>query len=162
MFTNVSREQASALRLAVSRAGLDADAVQVYIPPPPPIPPAALVATAVGQVLLVITATLAAVSAQIRILRSYLGRLLAIGLPPAWVRHVLFLQLGFLVSVSTLLGIIIALIPTTVLAQQVSGFVLSVPWSQMVTLLACIYLAIALATIRATATLRSRGGLNLS
>jgi hypothetical protein len=156
MVTGVSDEQAKVLQDAVGRAGMDARSVRIYVPPPSPIPPAAVLVTAVGLALLALAAVLAATRAQARTLRSYLARLVAIGIPPSWAKHVLLYQHGILIVVSSLLGLIIALIPTTILAYRVPGFILSIPWGQLLTLLAVIYLATTLAALHSVITLRAR------
>ncbi|MEH0972719.1 hypothetical protein V6U77_16490 [Micromonospora sp. CPCC 205546] len=43
-----------------------------------------------------------------------------------------------------------------VVALRISGFVLSIPWAQLLTLLAAIYLATALAALRSALSLRAR------
>ncbi|MER7420731.1 hypothetical protein ABT346_28770 [Micromonospora peucetia] len=158
MVTGVSDDQAKNLQSAVGRAGLDARTVRIYVPPPSPIPPAALLATAAGLAILALTAVLAATRAQARTLHSYLARLVAIGIPPAWTRHVLLGQQGILLAVSTLLGFLIAVLPTVVLALQIPGFILSIPWGQLLTLLTAIYLAALLAALRTVSNLRARDG----
>ncbi|MEU9509305.1 hypothetical protein AB0D32_23835 [Micromonospora sp. NPDC048170] len=156
IITEVPATAAKAMQEAVGRAGIDAQAVRIYTPPKPPVPAAALLATAAGLVILVLTAVLAATRAQTRILRGYLTRLVSIGIPPAWTRHVLLHQYGILIATSTLLSLSIALPPTVVVALQISGFVLSIPWTQLLTLLAAIYLATALAALRSALSLRTR------
>ena len=115
-----------------------------------------MLATAAGLVALVITAVFAATRAQTRTLRGYATRLVSIGIPPAWARHVLLYQHGILIATSTLLGVVIAIPPTLVVALRISGFVLSVPWAQLLTLLAAIYLAAGLAALRSAVSLRAR------
>lgn len=159
MITSVTDEQAKNLQKAVSHAGLDARTVRIYVPPPSPVPPVALLATAAGLAVLALSSVLAATRAQARTLRSYLARLVAIGIPPAWARHVLLYQQGILLALSTLLGLLIALLPTIVLAIQIPGFTLSIPWGQLLTLLAAIYLAAILAALRSVLALRAREGI---
>ncbi|KKK07014.1 hypothetical protein [Micromonospora sp. HK10] len=158
MLTGLTDEQAQNLQKAVGRAGIDARTVRIYVPPPPPVPPIALAAAATGLAILALAAVLAATRAQARILRSYLARLLAIGIPPTWARHVLLYQQGLLLAVSTLLGLLIALIPTIVLAVRIPGFIVSIPWSQLLILLAAIYIATLLAALRSVLSLRAREG----
>jgi hypothetical protein len=155
IISGASEAQATAIQQAVSRAGLDPRMVRIYTPPPPAVPAAALVVTAVGLALLVLAGVLVATHAQTRTLRSYLGRLIAIGISPVWARHVLLLQHGSILATSTLLSLVIALPPTLVLAMRVSGFVVDVPWDQLSILVAAIYLAVLLAMLRATFRLRA-------
>ncbi|MFD0782823.1 hypothetical protein ACFQZ8_02615 [Micromonospora azadirachtae] len=155
IITGISTTAAEDMQQAVARAGLDAQMIRTYTPPTTPVPAAALLATAAGLVLLVLTAVFAATRAQTRTLRGYLARLVSIGIPTTWTRHVLLYQYGILVAVSTLLSLAIALPPTVLLAARVSGFALSIPWTQILTLLAAIYLATALAALRATLSLRA-------
>ncbi|MEU7980102.1 hypothetical protein AB0B63_16410 [Micromonospora sp. NPDC049081] len=155
IITEVSDSAAKAMQEAVGRAGIDAQAVRIYVSPKPPVPAAALLATAAGLVILVLTAVFSATRAQTRTLRGYLTRLVSIGISPNWARHVLLYQYGILIATSTLLSLIIALPPTVVIALRISGFVLSIPWAQLLTLLAAIYLATGLAALRSTLSLRA-------
>ncbi|MER5211194.1 hypothetical protein ABT063_11535 [Streptomyces sp. NPDC002838] len=75
MVTGVPDTRARALQQAVINAGMDAGAVLIQVEPDDPVPPAALLATAVGLVLLALAAVLAATRSQTRILRRYLARL---------------------------------------------------------------------------------------
>jgi hypothetical protein len=159
MITGVPAEQAKAVQTAVGRVGLDARAIRIYVPPPSPITPPALMATAAGLAFLALAAVLAASRAQARTLRRYIAPLIAIGVPTAWARHVLLYQYGILITISTLLGLLIALLPTTVLAFQIDGFVLSIPWGQILILLAAIYLAAGLAALGSIITIRAREGI---
>lgn len=158
LITKVTPTAAHTLQVAAARAGIDAQAVRIHTPPPPPVPPAALLATAAGLVILVLTAVLTATRAQTRTLHTYLTSLVSIGISPTWSRHVLLYQYGILIATSTMLGLIIALPPTVVIALQISGFAFSIPWTQLLTLLAAIYLATALAALRSTLTLSTRTG----
>ncbi|GAB2732352.1 hypothetical protein [Streptomyces bullii] len=154
MVTGVPDAKAHALQQAVINAGMDAGAVLIHVEPDDPVPPAALLATAVGLVVLALAAVLAATRSQTRILRRYLARLIAVGIPPRWARQVLLCQHGALIAVSTLLGLVIAVLPTVVLAARISGFVLSVPWWQLGVLAAAIYLAALLAAVHSAHRLR--------
>ncbi|MET8828135.1 hypothetical protein ABZX40_20950 [Streptomyces sp. NPDC004610] len=156
MITGLTDTAARAVQQALIDAGLDARAARIHVPPAPEIPPAALLATAVALVLLVLATVLTAIRGQTRALRGYLAGLTALGLPPAWARHILLCQHGVLIIAGTLLGLVIALIPTLVIATRISGFVLSVPWGQLATLLAAIYLAAALAGTRSVLRLHTR------
>ncbi|WP_171108360.1 MULTISPECIES: hypothetical protein [unclassified Streptomyces] len=147
MVTGVSADRAHALQQAVINAGMDAGAVLIHVKPDDPVPPAALLATAVGLVVLALFAVLAATRSQTRILRRYVARLIAVGIPPRWARHVLLCQHGALIAVSTVLGLVIAVVPSVVLASRISGFVLSVPWWQLAVLAAALYLAAFLAAL---------------
>lgn len=154
MVTGVPDIDARALQQAVVNAGMDAGAVLIHVEPDDPVPPAALLATAVGLVVLALAAVLAATRSQTRILRRYLARLIAVGIPPRWARQVLLCQHAVLIAVSTLLGLLIAVVPTVVLAFQISGFVLSVPWWQLAVLAAATYAAALLAAVLSAHKLR--------
>ncbi|GAB2953260.1 hypothetical protein GCM10023080_009920 [Streptomyces pseudoechinosporeus] len=147
MVTGVSADQAHAVQQAVINAGMDAGAVLIHVKPDDPVPPAALLATAAGLVTLALFAILAATRSQTRILRRYVARLIAVGIPPRWARHVLLCQHGALIAASTVLGLVIALIPSVVLATRINGFVLSVPWWQLAVLAVSLYLAAFLAAL---------------
>jgi hypothetical protein len=159
MYTGLTQRQAEAVQRSVTDAGLDAKTVQIYSAPPPAIPPAALIATAVGLVMLVLLASLVATHGQTRTLRSYLGRLISIGLPMSWARRVLLYQHAVTVAVSVVLGSSIAVIPVLVLVARVSGFVLSIPWAEISVLISAICLAVLLAAIRSTRQLTARDGI---
>ncbi|MFI7408021.1 hypothetical protein ACIBU0_04970 [Streptomyces sp. NPDC049627] len=155
MVTGVSADRAHALQQAVIDAGMDAGAVLIHVKPDDPVPPAALLATAAGLVTLALLAILAATRSQTRILRRYPARLIAVGIPPRWARQVLLCRHGALIAVSALLGLVIAVIPSVVLAARISGFVLSVPWWQLAVLAAAIYLAALLAAAHSAHRLRA-------
>ncbi|WP_119583640.1 hypothetical protein [Streptomyces europaeiscabiei] len=108
MVTGVPDADARALQQAIVNAGMDAGAVLVHVEPDDPVPPAALLATAVGLVLLALAAVLSATRGQTRILRRYLARLIAVGIPPRWARHVLLRQHAVLIAVSALLGLVLS------------------------------------------------------
>jgi hypothetical protein len=146
MITGLTDTETEAVQKAVIAAGHDGRSVRIYVPPAPAVPPAALVATAVALVL----------RGQIRTLRGYLAGLTAIGLPHAWAQRILLYQHAALIAVSTLLGLIIALLPTVVISTRISGFVLSIPWAQLGILLAAIYLAALLAATRSLLRLRTQ------
>ncbi|MGI5197810.1 hypothetical protein ACQEVY_29980 [Streptomyces sp. CA-288835] len=147
MVTGVSADQAHAVQQAVINAGMDAGAVLIHVKPDDPVPPAALLATTAGLVTFALFAILAATRSQTRILRRYVARLIAVGIPPRWARHVLLGQHGALIGASTVLGLVIALVPSVVLALQINGFVLSVPWWQLAVLAVSLYLAALLAAL---------------
>lgn len=155
MYTGLSASQGRALQDTVARAGLDARTIQLYQAPPPAVPPAALLATAAGLVILVIAASLVATHGQGRTLRGYLGRLISIGLPIQWARHVLLYQQVLIVGLATLIGLLIAIPPVMIAVLRIRGFVLSVPWSQTLILLASIYAATGLAALHASHKLRA-------
>ncbi|MFI0409524.1 hypothetical protein [Actinomadura sp. 3N508] len=155
MYSRLTQPQADALYKKVADAGLNAKAVKVYTPPPPVIPHAGLVATAVGLVVLVLLASLTATRAQTRALRRYLGQLVSIGLPTSWARQVLLYQHGFIITLSTLLGAFIAITPVLVVTVRISGFALSIPWSQLLVLTGAIYLAVLLAALQSIKNLRA-------
>lgn len=156
MYTGVSASEGHALQDTVVRAGLDARTIQLYRDPPPAVPPAALLATAAGLLIVVIVTSLVATHGQGRTLRGYLGRLISIGLPIGWARHVLLYQQALIVALATLIGLLIAIPPVIIATLRISGFVLSVPWTQTLILLACIYAATCLAALHASRRLRAR------
>lgn len=156
IYTGLAAAQAEAVQGAVVGAGVDAKTIQVYKRPPPAIPPAALLATAVGLVVLVLSASLVATRGQARVLRGYLGQLVSIGLPISWARQVLLYQHVVIVAISTLLGLLIAIPPVVIATLQISGFVLSIPWGQILVLIAAIYLATCAAALHSSRQLRAR------
>jgi hypothetical protein len=156
MYTGLSGSQAQAIQEAVIRAGQDATGILRFRQPEPPVAPAALVATAAGLVILALLASLVAIRGQARTLRGYLGRLVAIGLSVRWAQGVLLYQQAVIIGAATVLGLAIAFPPVIVVAAQIEGFTLSVPWTQILVLVSCVYVAMCLAALHATRTLRAR------
>lgn len=133
---------------------IDARAAYVYVEPEPPVPDTALYVSAVALALLALTTVLTALRGQTRALKTYIDSLIALGIPPAWGRHIILWQYALLLGTSTLLGLFIAIVPTMALATQIPDFELSIPWGQMSLLLATLGLASVLAATRSTLALR--------
>ncbi|WP_405503192.1 hypothetical protein [Streptomyces anulatus] len=133
---------------------IDARAAYVYVEPEPPVPDTALYVSAAALALLALTTVLTALRGQTRALKTYIDSLIALGIPPAWGRHIILWQYALLLGTSTLLGLFIAIVPTMALATQIPDFELSIPWGQMSLLLATLGLASVLAATRSTLALR--------
>jgi len=157
MYTGVPDSQAREVQQSIVRAGLDARTIQLYQRPPPAVPPAALGATAAGLVVIALLASLLASRGQVRTLRGYLGRLISIGVPTRWARQVLLYQQVVIVLVATVLALFIAIPPAIVATMRISGFVMSVPATQILILVASVYAATCLAALEASRRLRARG-----
>ena len=141
-FTGVSDKAAASVQQSVMESGQDRHQIQIYEPVPPPIPPTALSATAVGLAGLALVASVVTARSQVRALRGHLGALLAIGISPNWARQVVSYQQGIIVGVSIVLGLMIAAVPVVLAASLISGFTLSIPWSQVTILLSSVIAAI--------------------
>jgi hypothetical protein len=89
-------------------------------------------------------------------LRTYLGRLLAIGLPTHWARQVLAVEIAVVVGVSTLLALAIAIPSLVLAAYRIDSLTLRVPWPHLGVLLGTFYLATACATAISSRRLRVR------
>jgi len=141
MYTSVPDTVAASVRRAVAAAGEDPRVVRIYEPPPPPVPPAVLYVTAVGLVVLTLLLTVVVTRGLARSLRDYLALLHTIGLPVRWIRHVLLYQHAVILGISTVMGLVIAVLPVMVTATRLSGFVLDIPWGQLAVLAAAVYAA---------------------
>lgn len=141
MYTSVPDTVAASVRQAVAAAGEDPRIVRIYEPPPPPVPPPMLYVTAGGLVILTLLLTVVVTRGQARSLRDYLALLHAIGLPSRWIRHVLLYQHAVILGISTVMALVIAVLPVMVTATRLSGFVLDIPWGQLVVLAAAVYAA---------------------
>ena len=156
LFAGISDPQAAAVRSAVLAAGLDPEQVLVYEPPRPAAPPLALSMAAVGLALLTLLISLTVAQGQATVLRGYLGTLIAIGIPTGWARQVLMIEHAVVVSVGTALASVVAIPPVLVAVWRLPGFVLSVPWLQLVAVVGTVYLAGLLALLAASRRLRPR------
>lgn len=157
LYVGLSNTEARALQRAVARAGLDARTVEIYEGLPSVVPPAALLATAAGLAIIALLATLVAARGQARVLRGYLGRLISIGLPVSWARHVLLYQLMVVVGAATVLGTVIAIAPLVIAEMRIAALALSIPWTQVVVLIVSVYVAACLAALQSSRSLRARG-----
>lgn len=141
MYTAVPDTVAAAVRRAVALAGENPRVVEIFKPPPPPVPPTALYVTAGGLVIVTLLLTAVVTRGQARSLRDYLGLLRTIGLPPRWVRHVLLYQHAVILAISTVVALIIAVLPVIVTAMRLPDFVFAIPWRQLAVLAAAVYAA---------------------
>lgn len=147
VFTGVSPDQAAAAEAAVVRAGLDPANVDVYEAPEPiEVPPVYWGAVAaLGVVVLTTGLTLA--RTQVATLRTYLGRLIAVGVPPRWTRHVLILQNSVVVAVATMLAVGFAIPSIAIAVLRLDDMTLVIPWAWLGITLGAVYCAVALATM---------------
>ncbi|MGW4497454.1 hypothetical protein ACWENR_02390 [Micromonospora sp. NPDC004336] len=155
VFTDVSDDQATAAEQAAIDNGLDPLQVGIYQPPEPIKVPPAYYTAVLGLAAIVLATTMAVARSQVITLRSYLGRLIAIGLSPRWARHVLLIQNGLVILVSTALAALIAVPPVIITAVKLRGFTLSIPWTWLLMITAAFYLATITASILASRRLAS-------
>jgi hypothetical protein len=157
LYVGLSPAEARALQRAVARAGFDARTIEIYEGLPSVVPPAALLATAAGLAIIALLVTLVAAHGQARVLRGYLRRLISIGLPVSWARHVLLYQLVVVMGAATVLGAVIAIAPLVIAEMRIAALVLSIPWTQVLVLMVSVYVAACLAAIQSSRSLRARG-----
>lgn len=162
MYTGLSPAEADAVRAAVEQAGIDPKTAATYREPEPPIPPVALVFTAVGLALVALVVTLSLARAQARALRDHLGHLIALGVPPRWVRLVVVRQHLALLALAAVLGLALGLVTAMLAAWGMPEARLTVPWTQLAVLVTAVFAAVLLATLlssrRVTAADRSPAG----
>lgn len=155
VYTNVPDAQAATVKQAVLDAGLDPGHIDIYEPPAPITVPLPFYAAIVGLGLSVLATTIAVAKTQVLTLRSYLGRLIAIGLSPRWARHVLLLQSVVVILLSTALALLLAIPPVLIAVLRLPDFALSVPWSWLGLTIGTFYAAAAVATLLSSRRLRS-------
>ncbi len=95
--------------------------------------------------------------AQSRALRPYLASLRAIGLSTGWLRGAQLIEQGLPVVWGAVLGLLIAVTPPIVFATSVPGYLLSIPWTSMLVLLASLLLATVRAALNSVRGTRLRG-----
>lgn len=111
--------------------------------------------TAIGLVVLVLSVSTTVTSGQVRPLRDYLGLIVAMGVPTRWGRQILVHQHTVVIVIATVIGVLIAVPPVLLAAWRLPGFVLSIPWTQLVVLSTAIYLATFAATLPSIRRLRA-------
>jgi hypothetical protein len=156
VFTDVPDTDAAAARQAILDARLDHGLIGVHQPPEPAFVPTTFYAAVLGLVAVALLTTMAVARSQVGTLRTYLGRLLAIGLPTRWARQVLAVEIAVVVGVSTLLALAIAIPSLVLAAYRIDSLTLRVPWPHLGVLLATFYLATACATAISSRRLRIR------
>ncbi|WP_124771652.1 hypothetical protein [Micromonospora inaquosa] len=156
VFTNVTDDQATSAEQAAIDNGLDPLQVGIYQPPEPITVPPAYYTAVLGLAAIVLATTMAVARSQVITLRSYLGRLIAIGLSPRWARHVLLIQNGLIILTSTVLAALIAVPPVIVAAIKLRGFTLSIPWTWLLVITAAFYIATLAASVASSRRLISK------
>jgi len=141
LYTSVSEAEVEEVRQAVVAAGQDPRVLQSYSPPTPPVPPLALYVASAGLIVATLSLTLAFSRAQLRSLQPYVGLMRTLGMPRTWCRGVMLHQHGFIVAVSSLIAVVTAITPVLITVAIMPNFVLAVPWAQLVTLAAAVYLS---------------------
>lgn len=142
-----------AVRAAID-AGYDPYTVGTHSVDKGEVPPAYW-AVIVGLGLLVLLAVLSLTAAQAAMLRSYLGGLIALGLPRRWARGVLNLQTAILVAISAIAGLVIGVVPIVTVALKVPGLTLAIPWSALAAIVALFAGSAALGTTLSSRRLRA-------
>jgi putative ABC transport system permease protein len=154
VFTDVTNDQAQSAKQAVLDAGLDPAQVGIHQPPDPIRVPTPFYGAAFGLATIVLITTMAVARTQVSTLRSYLGRLISVGLPTSWVRQVLLLQSALVIAVSTLLGLLIAVAAVFIAALRLPGLTLTFPWQWITLTLLAYYAATLTATLLSARRLR--------
>ncbi|WP_433062784.1 hypothetical protein [Dactylosporangium sp. CS-033363] len=155
VYTGATDQQAHAARQAVIDAGLDPYEITIYEPPQPVAVPPAYYSAALGLALVVLLTTMTVARAQVHTLRGYVGRLIAVGVPPRWVRQVLLLQSAVIVATGTVFALNLAVLPVVVAVLRMPALTLSVPWSWLGVVIAAFYAATGLATLLSSRSLRA-------
>jgi hypothetical protein len=161
VFTGVSDAQAALAKQAAIGAGLDSYEVGIYEPPKPITAPPVFYIAAVGLALVVLVTAMAVARAQVLTLRGYVGRLIAVGLSTRWVRQVLLLQSAVVVATSTLLAMLMGVLPVVITALRLPDFSLSIPWQWLGAVLVAFYGAVACATLISSRGLRAADRLTI-
>jgi hypothetical protein len=154
VYTGVSHTQALAAVQAVLDAHLDTQQVRTHVPPENYTLPPAYHASVLGLGLLVLLTTVAVARTQVLTLRSYLGRLVSVGLTARWVRHVLLVQGAVVVGVSTVLALLVAIPPVLVATWRIPDLVFTIPWTWLGLTTGVFYVATVLATLLAARGIR--------
>jgi hypothetical protein len=154
VYTDVADVDVTAAQQAVLDAGLSRRFIKVYEPPEPVFVPATFYTAIVGLALVALLTTVGVTRAQVFTLRTYLTRLVAIGLPPSWARQVIVMESTVVVCLSTVLGLTVALPTVVVTTHQIDGLVLDVPWLDLGLVIAAFILTTAGATLVASRRLR--------
>lgn len=155
VLTGVTDKEALRAEQAVIDSGLDPYQVGIYEPPEPVRVPPVYYTAALGLALVVLVTSMAVARTQVSALRGYVGRLIAVGLSRRWVRQVLLLQSCVVVGMSTVLGLVIAVLPVLVAVQRLPNFVLSIPWRWLGIVLVAFYAATTAATLLSSRRLRA-------
>ncbi|MBB5958620.1 hypothetical protein FHS29_005228 [Saccharothrix tamanrassetensis] len=155
VFTGVPDADAVAAQQAILDARLDHGLVGVHEAPSPPFVPTTFYAAVAGLALVALLATMAVARSQVGTLRTYLGRLITIGLPSRWARQVLLIETAVVVGVSTLLAPAIAVPSIIIAAWRIDALTLRIPWPHIGVLVGAFYLATVAATLVASRHLRA-------
>ncbi|GAB4107419.1 hypothetical protein GCM10028790_64380 [Micromonospora taraxaci] len=161
VFTGASAQQSAAAERAVIEAGLDPYQVGIYEAPQAVKVPTAFYTSAVGLTLIVLITTIVVARTQVDILKSYLGRLIAVGLSTRWVRQVLGLQTLALIAASSILAALVAIPPVLIAVLRMPDFALSIPWHWLGAVLLSFYGATAVATYLSSRRLRATDRLSV-
>lgn len=143
----------------VLAAGVDPDTVRTFAPPDPIIPAVALPGLALALSALMFLVSSTTVWAGARSNATFLTMLMTLGLAPSTARRVLWIQYGMVLSVATVAGMVLAVIPVATVMMLLPGYELSIPATNMLalgssSLLGCLA-AIMLATLRIRAAARA-------
>jgi len=154
VLTGISTTASAQAEQTAIDAGYDPRQVDFYDVDSVQVPPA-FWATIIGLGLLVLLTIFSLTGAQAAMLRSYLGGLIALGLPRRWARNVLNLQTAILVAISTLLGLVIGVVPIVIAALKVPGLMLAIPWSALAAIVALFVGSAALGTALSSRRLKA-------
>lgn len=154
VLTGVGPTASARAKQAAIDAGYDPRQVGVHDIDTVEVPPA-FWAAIIGLGLLVLLTIFSLTGAQAAMLRSYLGGLIALGLPRGWARNVLNLQTGILVAISAISSLVIGVVPIVIAAVKVPGLTLAIPWSALAAIVALFAGSAALGTALSSRRLRA-------
>jgi len=154
VLTGISPTASAQAERAAIDTGYDPHTVDFYEVDSVQVAPA-LWATIIGLGLLVLLTVFSLTGAQAAMLRSYLGGLIALGLPRRWARNVLNLQTAILVAISATLSLVIGVVPIIIAALKVPRLMLAIPWSALAAIVALFVGSAALGTALSSRRLRA-------
>jgi hypothetical protein len=156
VLTGLSDQQVREAHDIVRRAGFDPAYVRSYrVPDAIPVPPAYWAALG-GLGLLLLVTVLTTTRAHALAMRRYVAGLVATGLPRRWVRHVLLLQAWVIVVAGLALGALLGAMPPILIALQIEGYVIDVPWLLVAAVVAATLAVVALGVGLGTRHLAAR------
>lgn len=129
VFVGVGDKEGAAMRDEVYAAGLEVSAVYPHRPPVPYELPLGLTVASSGATLILITTAVALTTVQVRSLRRYADRLLALGLGRRWIGSVVAGESVILNLVGVTIGLAVVVAPVLAVAAHVPTFTITVPWN---------------------------------
>jgi hypothetical protein len=155
LYSGVSDQTADKLHAAAVSEGYSRDFIITYEPPPALIPAATLPAVGFGLTILLLALAVAATWSGARNLQRFVALLVYLGISPAKARTTALLQNAWLFVIATGFGLLLAAVPTVITRTMLTGFVVSIPWISMITLIVTLFVACAFSSFTAVARLRA-------